>query len=364
MIYTIKQTWTEGIATAVDNFFNKNILFLSFPDLEALTHTKWKVLLAMSKDVVEKNNIEIIFIDRTGDPAIIDNPTPIAPSNFEMLSELSKLTTSYILTEDYYYYYNPTPGVIFFPYQLWLFATKSIHKYYNYQDTVYDTVLEKTKPLMCLNRNLQWHRIFLFSLLAEKSWFNDISYSFLNTIGDRLNNRIAVTQFLTQDEYDSIRSVEHLLPINLDTEPVLTDIPLMYHEGAGSVNNKVYAENAINLVTETSLTEGVLFTEKTCKPFMAYQIPLLVATAGANQFLEDIGLDMFSDYVPWKSWDSEPDNKTKMRLIVEFLDQIMANPAEILQVHQKFHSRIIKNKEYFHSKEFENILLQQIFKVV
>ena len=40
MIYTIKQTWTEGIATAVDNFFNKNILFLSFPDLEALTHTK------------------------------------------------------------------------------------------------------------------------------------------------------------------------------------------------------------------------------------------------------------------------------------------------------------------------------------
>jgi hypothetical protein len=362
MIFTCTPRWNGSIQQALDNFFDRNILYLSFVDLEALSHEKWKNLLSTIHESVIKNNIEIIFIDRTGDPAIIDNPTPIAPSNFEMLDALSKLTTSYIVTEDYYYYYNPTPGVIFFPYQLWVFASKNIHKYYKYQDTVYDTALEKTKPLMCLNRNPQWHRIFMFSLLAEKSWFDDISYSFLNKIGDRLDNRIAVKQFLTQDEYDLIRSFEYLLPINLDNEPVLKDIPIMYHDGAGSVDSKVYAEHAINLVTETSLTDGVLFTEKTCKSFMAYQIPLLVAPVGANQFLEDIGLDMFSDYIPWKSWDSEPDHKTRMRLIVKFLDQIMCSPFDILQAHQNFYKRLIKNKEYFHSKEFENLLLEQILK--
>ena len=352
-----------SVPAAIESFSDKNILFLQLQEFIANTHEKWATLFQEIKIFVDKNNIECILLDRTQEPEIINNKTPIAPSNLEMLEDLLTLIPSYILTEDYEYYYNPTPNIIFFPYQLWVFSTKNIHKYYFYKNTTYDTQLEKTKPMMCLNRNLQWHRMFLFSLIAGKSWFNKINYSFLNKIEDRLENPYAVKPFLTDEERNLIKFYEHLLPINLDDEPDTNKIPIMYHMGAGSVDNKVYANTAINLVTETSLTEGVVLSEKTSKPFMAYQIPIIIGPVGANKFLEDIGLDMFSDYIPWKTWDSETDHKLKIRKIVDFLDQLLSSPTaeqDILATHQSFHARLINNKECFHSTEFENILTKQL----
>jgi hypothetical protein len=84
---------------------------------------------------------------------------------------------------------------------------------------------------------------------------------------------------------------------------------------------------------------------------------------GANQFLEDIGLDMFSDYIPWKTWDHVQDHKLKINMIVEFLDNVLSGPTaeqDILLTHQSFKLRLLKNKQYFHSTEFENILLKQL----
>jgi hypothetical protein len=111
------------------------------------------------------------------------------------------------------------------------------------------------------------------------------------------------------------------------------------------------------------LTEGIALTEKTCKPFMAYQIPIIVGPVGANKFLQDIGLDMFEDYIPWKSWDSETDHKVKMQKIVRFLDQLLSSPIaeqDILTAHKNFHSRLIYNKQHFHSKELRDLLATQI----
>jgi len=57
---------------------------------------------------------------------------------------------------------------------------------------------------------------------------------------------------------------------------------------------------------------------------------------------------MFSDYIPWKTWDSITDQKVKINKIVEFLDQIMSTPNDILIVHRSFHARLRSNKQYFH----------------
>jgi hypothetical protein len=103
-----------------------------------------------------------------------------------------------------------------------------------------------------------------------------------------------------------------------------------------------------------------MLSEKTCKPFMAYQLPVIVGPVGASQFLEDLGLDMFPDYIPWKTWDSVPDHKLRIRMIVEFVNSILPNSEEIVSAHHSFKTRLIKNKQYFHSPEFENTLLRQI----
>jgi hypothetical protein len=229
---------------------------------------------------------------------------------------------------------------------------------------VYDIEFEpKTKTLMCLNSTLVWHRIYLFSLLANKVWLKDIGYSFQPQVGNRpdvdFQNRlqeIAVTQFMTANERAVAESYAHLIPIRLPEDN-------RFYLNKSSIDNWIYRSYAINLITETSLTEGVMLTEKICKPFMAYQIPILIAPAGSSQFLEDIGLDMFSDYIPWKTWDHVPDHKLRIRMIVEFVDSLLSSPTaeqDVLLAHRRLHARIIKNKEYFHSTELKDILLKQI----
>ena len=137
----------------------------------------------------------------------------------------------------------------------------------------------------------------------------------------------------------------------------------MWMDGASSVGSPEYRDHAINLVTETSLTEGVILTEKTCKPFLAYQIPVILGPIGANKFLQDMGLDMFEDYIPWRTWDNEINHKLKTQKIVTFLDQLLASPTaeqDILLIHQQMHPRLVRNKERFHSREFLDLLTRQL----
>jgi hypothetical protein len=348
------------------DFFKTDILYLTHNALDGLSHNSWKTRKEEIRNNIIDNNIKLVLIDRTGDPCILDGHEAHTPNNLTMRAELNEFCRCLIITDDFTYYYQPNNNIVFFPYNLWLPATKSIHIYYIYTKTVYDTTIEKTRTLMCLNRNLEWHRIYLFSLLASKQWFNTIDYSFIRELGDRLdnqfNNYVNVKKYLTNEEVDAIHSYEHLLPIKLDYErdTPSDDISFVYSHGASSVDSPVYSRNAINLVTETTLVHGIALTEKTAKPIMAYQIPILVAPVGSSQFLEDIGIDMFSDYIPWKTWDNVEDHKTRMKMIVGFLDTIMNDPDKILETHHKFKPRLIKNKEYFHSKEFANLLTDQV----
>jgi hypothetical protein len=187
-----------------------------------------------------------------------------------------------------------------------------------------------------------------------------MDYSFINTL-DRKHVAF-LKRILPYLDMGQMEQNPELFPIYLDYEKNCMSDPkkTMYNQGASSVNDPVHARNAINLVTETSLSFGNALTEKTAKPFMAYQIPILIASTGANQFLQDVGLDLFGDYVPWKSWDSITDQKVKISKIVEFLNQIMSTPDDLCKVHQSFHARLIKNKQYFHSDKFAQKLTEQI----
>ena len=380
MIFTLPKTYPhpiQGASLYLTQFFVKNTLLLEDSDLEGINREQWNLLLGEIKQFITDNNIQTVVIDRTSNPIILNyDQWAMAPTSMEMLENLSDITTAYILTGDFAYYYRPCPGIIFFPTFLWIIGGKLINNFFNhkhikyYYNTIYDIDFKKkTKTLMSLNMNAVWHRIYLFSLLVEKSWFNNVGYSFYAKVGyqQKLNfqsrlNDVVIVQSLSQQERDLAESYGHLLPIQIPGDEN-AEQKRMWSNGSTSIDSWIYNDYAMNLITETSLTDGILLTEKTCKPFMTYQIPIIIGPVGANKFLEDIGLDMFSDYIPWKTWDNETDHKLKMRKIVEFLDQLLSSPSaeqDILSMHQSFHTRLIKNKEYFHSKELENILLAQI----
>lgn len=342
----------------LSEFFPKRMLYLSWWDLNGISKQSWPIIKEKILSRIVNNNIELVVFDRTGDPCILDVDEGYGPNDLTIRAELDQHCRCIIVTDDFTYYYRPNSNVVFFPYNLWLLATKSIHKYYRFKHTVYDSTVEKTQPLMCLNRNLTWHRIFLFLSLIGKPWFDKIDYSFIQTL-DHMNINFLKGN-LTDVEIESMHSYSGLFPIKLDYEKNLDKIEMMYNKGASSVNTPVYSRTAINLVTETSLNHGIALTEKTAKAFMAHQIPILIAPLGSNQFLQDVGLDLFSDYVPWKTWDNIKDHKVKINKVVEFLDQIMCEPSDILKVHQSFRDRLISNKQYFHSEKFVQILTEQI----
>ena len=361
MIFTLKPHDETTIQPLLLELFKTDILFLTYREIDGINHDSWLIVKSEITQFVSENNIKLIIIDSTGDPCLLDNRMGgYCPSYLDMHSDLKKICKSIIISEDFSYYYKPVEDIFYFPLGLWLPSIRGFHKYYEFQDTVYDTDLEKTHPLMCLNRNLVWHRIYMLMLMYNKSWIDKVDFSFILPMGNRLENKHVISKYITEEEKQVIRLIP--TPIFLDYE---RDIPIWNIAtdctgGATSVNGIAYTRNAINLVTETSLTDGTVLTEKTAKAIIAYQIPILVTNLGANQFLEDIGIDMFSDYVPWQTWDQIKDHKERMQKIVDFVDTIMQDTDAIMKKHKELHPRLIKNKELFHSDEFSNLLIKQL----
>ena len=361
--------WTTGTLEIIKQFVPGNVLFLESSDIK-LDHQDWTQQLVKIELLVNQKNIQKILIDATMNPEIVDKThSTERPHMQQYITDLNQICKTYYVTGDYSYYYRPDPQIVFFPAFLWTISSHQVDEYFKDSisrqfKTTYNTQLTKIKSVMCLNRNLTWHRLYLFSLLAEQSWFDKITYSFLNKIEDRLD-AICIKAFLDEQEREKIKSLDHLLPIIIESESNISrdKIPIMWMDGASSVGSPEYRDHAINLVTETSITEGIILTEKTCKPFLAYQIPIIVGPVGANKFLQDIGLDMFADFVPWQTWDSETEHKLKIQKIVAFLDQLLASPTaeqDILLMHQQMHPRLVRNKERFHSREFLDLLTSQL----
>jgi hypothetical protein len=130
-----------------------------------------------------------------------------------------------------------------------------------------------------------------------------------------------------------------------------------------------WATGTLDIINEF-VTGNILFLEQTDinVPHQQWaenldKIKLLVETEQIETILIDIGLDMFEDYIPCRNWDNVVDPKLRMEKIVQFLDQLLSSPTaeqDILSMHTQMHSRLIKNKEYFHSQHFRDLLTQQL----
>ena len=325
----------------LEQFFDQRCLIITDSNLN-------HVDLAQVQNIVQEQDIQLVLVDLTHNPYPDADPgrrtTPRALQHL-----YSAVTTTWVLTSDYKYYYHPDPDFIFFPLFLWLFGTRQPAWY---AQVTYDAGLEKSRSIMCLNSTQSWHRIYLFGQLVLYPSFDQIDYSFVFPLGDVLE-RLPIPEYMTATERNHVRQYQDRLPIRLANDGTA-------QKNDVGVGHPVYNQCAINIVTETSVTEGVIVSEKTCKPFMAHQIPIIVGPIGSSQFLEDLGLDMFADYIPWRTWDSASDHKLRIRRIVEFVDKLLADPEAILSAHHGFQDRLIKNKLYFHSTEFQDLLLQQM----
>ena len=235
-----------------------------------------------------------------------------------------------ILTNDSAYYFRPQAGVVYFPLFLWAFSLRN-HLWWN--GFSFDAGANKIREIMCLNHRPCWHRTFLWAEFNRLNTISMMSYSFSNL---EINSR----------------PYSYPCPVLLPGEkpnPRRNDV---------GVDAPIYHETAVNLVTETSIDQ-IFLTEKTCKPFMARQIPIMVCGAGTNDFLHSIGFDMFEDIVPWRSWDQEKDNKVRLEKIASFVDWWVRS-GTIMGTYREVLPRIERNKQYFHSEAFRQRIMAQM----
>ena len=281
-------------------YTNRSYLTQWFPD-----HT----LVVTDNDFENVQLTQALLTDKTYVLDITHNPWP----------DNKKLIESPItLTNNFQFWYRPVEGQAFFPLFLWAF---SLRKSLWWPGFSFDADNKKTQGIMCLNNRSRPHRTWLWEEFTKRNLTDLMMYTF---VGHRT---------LPDEVPDSTRN----------------DI---------GVDHWVYNQYAVNLVTETDI-DLTYISEKTCKPFVARQIPIIVGSAGINQFLSDIGLDMFSDLVPWRTWDSEPDSAVRLQQIVDFTESWIRSGTMVAD-YQQLLPRVQANKKYFHSEEFRNRIMIQM----
>jgi hypothetical protein len=92
-----------------------------------------------------------------------------------------------------------------------------------------------------------------------------------------------------------------------------------------------------------------MLSEKTFKPIVAGQLFILVAAAGAVQFLRDIGIDTFDDIID-HSYDTLVDNRLRLLAVIAQVDRLMT--LDIESIYNQLKPRLQRNSEYIRSEEF------------
>lgn len=297
--YTNRQYLTQ--------WFHEDTLCITDNDFENIEHTK-----ALLSKHANTNRVLDITHNPWVDSKLPLNFTPVLTNNFE-------------------FFYQPQPGVSFFPLFLWMYSLRNPL----WWDTFcFDQSADKTQGLMCLNNRPRPHRTQVWAEFNRRGIIDQCVFSF------------------TEPVYYEKNQYSYPYPLTIEGEHFdLTRNDI-------GVGHSVYRNCAVNLITETA-TDLAYISEKTCKPFVARQIPVLVGSAGINQFLSDIGLDMFSDLVPWHTWDSETDNHLRVQRIIDFVESWLRS-GTMLEDYHRVLPRVEANKRYFHSEAFRNRIMTQM----
>ena len=108
-----------------------------------------------------------------------------------------------------------------------------------------------------------------------------------------------------------------------------------------------YENTYVNIVTESQfidLGNVVHITEKSFKPFFYYQFPIILATHHHIKSLkEKYDFDFFDDIIN-HSYDNEPNQKKRFKMITEELKRLHENKVALIEFYSKNLQRFKDNK--------------------
>jgi hypothetical protein len=252
----------------------------------------------------------------------------------------------YYLSGDFAHFRNPTPGIIFFPY--WLVQARQFPD----NDLDFGSYTDINRKYFCSSicRHPRDHRVYNFLQLRKRHYTSQIFWTFYNC--PHFVFPIENVYDCNDQEWNSFLEYYQQAP---------------QIEGWGEYecisNTKwdAFVNSYFNLVSETYTTHQFA-SEKSYKPFLSGQIPVIYGAPGANRVLADIGFDMFYDIVNHHLYDDHAHVTDRIDQIWVELDRL--SNLNMIEIFQATADRRRKNKEYFFSQELLTYLLEPLHKAM
>ena len=217
-----------------------------------------------------------------------------------------------------------------------------------------------TYGFSCLNNSNNVHRTLLGYNLYKNNLLDNIIFS-QNIVGDayainRISQDATILNLVNFEDY------KKLLPIRHSTEIILAQ----EFRGVHNYNiptHPAYTEAYCNIVTESECEEYPytkninlpVITEKSYKPFMSGQIPIMLAAHGHIAYLKELGFEMMEDLLP-----TGYDNMNVLQKI-DAIVSIVSNGNEFIENFYFNHLQEIQhNYKLINSNKVEKLILQNI----
>ena len=182
------------------------------------------------------------------------------------------------------------------------------------------------KKFICLNQLIRPHRQMLACLIFRNELlYPEFYYSLVNVNNNFVPDLMHVLQShkILGITNDDIMKLHIMLPfLRLDSNPAIT------LDETHSEIDIFYQQSLFNIISETQFFESVAYgiptiflTEKSYKPFIYRQIPIMFGGPLLIKRLRDNGFDVFDDIVD-HSYDLEFDHDKRMLQIVAELERL------------------------------------------
>lgn len=317
-----QKTLITAIAVFLKDYFPNKTALLLHPTISP--HT--------TIDTAKKFNVDIILQDQAHH--CVDLSEPAFSNNWEI--------PFYYLTNNFEEFYNPRHGLIFYPY--WLIKAQS---FFSNTDIGSHTDIHRTYLASSICRHPRIHRIYNFIKLRKMSFFSKTFWTFYKCDHIQIEQPALVSNLEWQQFEQYYNAAESIFG---GEEQCIED-----------TNWEAFADSYINLTSETYLNYSFA-SEKSFKPFLAGQIPVIYGAPGANKLLADIGFDMFYDIIDHNEYDFLPTVEKRIEKMLSLVDKV--STYNFSEIFKETEMRRKKNRDYLCSKEVLDLLLTPLFNIL
>lgn len=189
-----------------------------------------------------------------------------------------------IITSNPDYYNSEDDKIIYYPFYVIDGITKA-------KDTEVDIKSNRNSIASFLTYHFHSHRLHIFMQLIKQTWFSKclVNLDDYDTLTEsQLNSLKSTVASLTATEKRDLDELFSLAPLRAD----ITDS----REEIVDINNRAFRDSYINIMSESDYPSNFV-TEKSIKPFLAGQLPAVLANAKVYTHLTELGFDLLSEYV-------------------------------------------------------------------